>query len=479
MTNTLQHQSLPDPAIAPASPDAPSDPTLHRVVVVGGGFGGLYAAKALGRMPVDVTLIDKRNFHLFQPLLYQVATGTLSPADISSPLRSVLSNNKNTRVLMEEVVDLDPDRQQVLLKETSLDYDSLIVATGVSHHYFGSDHWQAVAPGLKTVEDALEMRRRIFSAFEAAEKETDPVQRQAWLTFVIVGAGPTGVELAGAIAELAQNTLKHDFRTINTAEAKILLVEGVDRVLPPYVPELSAKAQTFLHRLGVTIRTNTIVTDIQPEQVTVQHGQQTEQIPCRTVLWAAGVKASSMGEVLANRTGAHLDRAGRVMVDPDLSIPGHPNIFVIGDLAHFAHQGNSPLPGVAPVAMQEGEYVARLIQNRIQGKPAPPFRYMDAGSLAVIGQNAAVVDLGFVRFSGWLAWLVWVFAHIYYLIEFDNKLIVMLQWGWNYFTRNRGARLITGREALAKGTADALDAESPSETARSPEQRQPEPAHLN
>ncbi|MGA7938216.1 MAG: NAD(P)/FAD-dependent oxidoreductase [Kovacikia sp.] len=422
--------------------------STHRVVVIGGGFGGLYAAKSLGRAPVEVTLIDKRNFHLFQPLLYQVATGTLSPADISSPLRGILNDYKNTQVLMDEVVDLEPQEQNVILRGRKIPYDTLVVATGVSHHYFGNDHWKPTAPGLKTVEDALEMRRRIFMAFEAAEKETDVETRRAWLTFVIVGGGPTGVELAGAIAELAFNTLKRDFRSIDTTETRILLLEGLDRILPPYPPELSAKAEIYLNRLGVTVQTKTMVTNISDHLVTFKQDGQTDQVAARTILWAAGIKASAMGKVLADRTGATLDRVGRVIVEPDLSIPNHPNIFVIGDLANFTHQGDKPLPGVAPVAVQEGEYVARLVKKRLQGETLPAFTYADAGSLAVIGQNAAVVDLGFVKLTGAIAWLAWVFVHIYYLIEFDNKLIVMLQWGWNYFTRNRGARLITGEASL-------------------------------
>lgn len=426
----------------------------HRVVIVGGGFGGLYAAKSLGSVPVEVTLIDKRNFHLFQPLLYQVATGTLSPADISSPLRAVLNRNKNTKVLMGEVVDIDPHQQKIKLQNQELDYDSLIVATGVKHSYFGKDEWSEFAPGLKTVEDALEMRRRIFVAFEAAEKETDPEKRRAWLTFVIVGGGPTGVELAGAIAELAYSTLKQDFRNIDTAEAQILLLEGMDRLLPPYDPQLSAKAEKSLQRLGVTIQTKTLVTQIADDVVTTKQGDNVAQIPAKTVLWAAGVKASPMGEILAQRTGVQCDRAGRVIVEPDLSIPGHPNIFVVGDLANFSHQNDKPLPGVAPVAMQQGQYVAALIQQQLQGKALPPFYYFDRGSLAVIGRNAAVVDFGFVKFSGLLAWLTWVFVHIYFLVEFDNKLVVLLQWGWNYWTRKRGARLITGEETLLQVEVD-------------------------
>lgn len=435
--------------------DAVENKSPHQVVIIGGGFGGLYAAKSLSCVPVNVTLIDKRNFHLFQPLLYQVATGTLSPADISSPLRSVLNRNKNTKVLMGEVVDIDPMQQRVILRNEEVPYDSLIIATGVSHHYFGNDDWATVAPGLKTVEDALEMRRRIFVAFEAAEKETDPEKRRAWLTFVVVGGGPTGVELAGAIAELAYSTLKNDFRNIDTAEARILLLEGIERILPPFAPELSAQAEASLTRLGVTVQTKTLVTHVADNVVTIRKDEQVEQIPARTILWAAGVKASPMGEVLAKRTGAQLDRAGRVVVEPDFSVSGHPNIFVVGDLANFSHHNGKPLPGVAPVAMQGGQYVAALIQQRLNGNTLIPFRYFDRGSLAVIGRNAAVVDLGFIKFSGLLAWLAWVFVHIYYLIEFDNKLVVLIQWGWNYFTRKRGARLITGEESLLRVGVDA------------------------
>ncbi|MCS6813954.1 MAG: NAD(P)/FAD-dependent oxidoreductase [Cyanobacteria bacterium] len=425
-----------------------SNNPLHRVVIVGGGFGGLYAAQFLKRTNVHITLIDRRNFHLFQPLLYQVATGTLSPADIASPLRAILNNNPNANVVLGEVLDVDPTQKVVILSDAIIPYDTLVLATGVSHHYFGNDHWASIAPGLKTVEDALEIRRRIFLAFEAAEREPDPDKRRAWMTFVIVGGGPTGVELAGAIAELAGNVLKKDFRAIDTTKSTILLLEGMDRVLPPYPPELSAEAEASLTHLGVTVRTKTMVTDIANNVVTVKQGDTLEQIRARTILWAAGVKASSLGRVLAQRTGVELDRAGRVIVNPDLSVPNYPDIFVIGDLAHYAHQTGKPLPGVAPVAMQQGEYVAKLINRRLVGDTLPPFKYRDLGNLAVIGRNKAVVDLGFVKFSGPLAWLAWVFVHIYFLIEFDNKLIVMTQWAWNYFTRNTGARLITGEGTL-------------------------------
>lgn len=417
----------------------------HRVVIVGGGFGGLYAAKVLGKSPkIDVTIVDKRNFHLFQPLLYQVATGKLSPGDISSPLRAILNHHRRVKVLMDTVLDVDPDQQQVRLTNDTLSYDTLIVATGVSHHYFGNEHWVDTAPGLKTIEDALEIRRRIFLAFEAAEKESDPERRRSWLTFVVVGGGPTGVELAGALAELAFSTLKQDFHHIDTTETQILLLEGLDRILPPYPPELSAKAAKALQKLGVKVQTQTLVTDILDDRVTIRQGDRVESIQAKTILWAAGVKASAMGKVLAERTGAQLDRVGRVIVDPDLSLPGQPNIFVVGDLAHYAHQGDQPLPGVAPVAMQQGSYVAKRIQARLQGKSFPDFHYSDGGSLAVIGNNAAVANLGWLKLSGFPAWLIWIFVHIYYLIEFDNKLLVMIQWFWNYFTRKGGARLITG-----------------------------------
>lgn len=418
--------------------------SVPHVVIVGGGFGGLYAAKSLKDAPVKVTLIDKRNFHLFQPLLYQVATGTLSPADIASPLRVILSKHKNTQVLLDKVVDIDADAKKVFLEDREeLDYDALIVATGVSHHYFGNDQWQDDAPGLKTVEDALEMRRRIYMAFEAAEKELDPEKRKALLTFVVVGGGPTGVELAGAIAEIAHQSVKEDFRDIDTTQAKVLLFEGMGRILPPYPEECSADAQKALEELGVDVQTQTLVTNIADNSVTYRQGDETYTVDAHTILWAAGVRASFMGKVLAERTGAELDRAGRVVVESDLSIKGYNDIFVIGDLANFAHQGERPLPGVAPVAMKEGEYVADLIAKRLQGKTVEQFKYTDLGSMAVIGQNKAVANLGFAKLSGFVAWIIWIFAHIYYLIEFDNKLVVMVQWAWNYITLGRGARLIT------------------------------------
>ncbi|MGG6238883.1 NAD(P)/FAD-dependent oxidoreductase [Nodosilinea sp. AN01ver1] len=438
---------VPDTVLKSPSPTTdvpPVTPGKPQVVIIGGGFGGLYAAQHLGRADVEVTLIDKRNFHLFQPLLYQVAMGGLSPGDIASPLRGVLSAQKNTRVLMGEVTDVDPEQQRVSLKDgRTIPYDSLIVATGMSHFYFGRDDWADVAPGLKTVEDALEMRRRIFAAFEKAENTTDPELKQSLLTFVIVGGGPTGVELAGSLAELAHHTLRNDFRHIDTTASRILLIEGMDRVLPPFPPELSARAHADLEKLGVEVLTKSLVTDIAGHQITLKQGDEVSTLQAGTVLWAAGVRDPGMGGLLADRTGAERDRSGRVIVSHDLSLPTHPNIFVVGDLAHFAHQGDRPLPGVAPVAMQEGKYVARLIQKRLQNETLPAFEYKDSGSLAVIGRHAAVVNLPWAKLTGFPAWFVWLFVHIFYLIEFDNKLMVMTQWGANYLTRKQGSRLIT------------------------------------
>src|ERR1035438_1857781 len=360
---------------------------LHRVVIVGGGFGGLYAAKSLGKAPVAVTLIDRRNFHLFQPLLYQVATGGLSPGEIASPLRVVLRRHRNTEVLLGEVVDLDAARRCVILSDGEAGYDDLIVATGATHHYFGNDQWAPLAPGLKTIEDATEIRSRVLAAFERAEREPDLEKRRAWLTFVIVGGGPTDVELAGALGEIANDTLRHDFRHTNPAEAEILLIEGEDRVLPSFAPDLSHKAERQLIALGVRPRLSARVTAIDAGGVTVEAAGRTEHIATRTVLWAAGVRASSLGRKLAERAGAPLDRAGRVLVQPDLSVPGHPEIHVIGDLASLTQDGKV-LPGVAPVAMQQGRYVADLLVRKLRGQAMRPFRYFDKGSQ--IGRKSVV-----------------------------------------------------------------------------------------
>ncbi len=422
----------------------------HRVLIVGGGFGGLNAAQALAKAEVQVTLIDRRNFHLFQPLLYQVATGGLSPANIAVPLRAVLKRQKNTRVLLGEVVNFDLERRLAILKDGTEPYDSLIVATGSQHHYFGHPEWEKFAPGLKSIEDATTIRRRILSAFEKAERCTDAEDCRALMTFLIVGGGPTGVELAGTIGEMAHSTLRGNFRSIDPAKAHIVLLEGAERILSMFPPKLSAKAVQALNRLGVAVRVNTKVTDVQADRVTIQSGQQTEMIRAHTVLWAAGVEASPLAKALAQASGAQLDRAGRIVVQPDLTLPGHPEVFVVGDMANYPYQGGKPLPGLAPVAMQQGSYVADLIQRRLRGVPSVPFHYRDRGTMATIGRAAAVADLGWITFSGLLAWLTWLFIHLLYLVEFQNRILVLFQWAWNYFTRNRSARLITGADVEEK-----------------------------
>lgn len=426
----------------------PKDIHPHHVVIVGGGFGGLYAARSLRHAPVRVTVIDRRNFHLFQPLLYQVALGQLSPANIAAPLRNILHRQKNAHVLMAEATGLDVAGKRVLLSDGDVPYDSLILATGSRHHYFGRPDWEPLAPGLKTIEDATTIRRRVLLAFEEAERAHDPARVQMLLTFVIVGGGPTGVELAGTLAELSRHTLRNDFRSIDPSRSRILLVEGTDRILPTYPPDLSQKAVESLHRLGVVVRTGALVTALEGDAVTLRTAGHDEIVAARTVLWAAGVEASPMGKALAKDTGVALDRAGRVVVQADLSIPGHPDIFVIGDLANYAHQEGKPLPGVAPVAMQQGHYVARLIENRLRGRTMAPFRYTSHGNMATIGKAAAVADLGWIRFSGLFAWLAWLFIHLIYLIQFQNRLLVLMQWAVHYVTGNRAARLITGTNPL-------------------------------
>jgi len=418
----------------------------HRVVIIGGGFGGLYAAKALKHADIELTLIDQRNFHLFQPLLYQVATGELSPGDVAFPLRAVLSNHKNARVLMAKVVGLDATNRVLTLNDgQTVGYDTLIVATGAKNHYFGNDQWASVAPGLKSIEDATTIRHRILYAFEAAEKEHDPDKRRAWLTFVVVGAGPTGVELAGALGEIANDTLKGDFRSIRPQEARILLLDGSPRVLTPFNPELSTKAELSLIRLGVRTMLNVKVVGVDKNGVELQGAGGKHRIESRTVLWAAGVTAASFTRVLAEQTGVQLDRGGRVPVDDHCNVPGHPEIFVIGDASLFIGSDGKPLPGVAPTAMQQGSYAAKSIRNRLKGETVRPFKYFDKGTLAVIGRARAVAQFGSsFRFSGLLAWLLWLFVHLMYLVTFQNRLIVFIRWGFNYTTFNRGARLITG-----------------------------------
>jgi NADH dehydrogenase len=422
----------------------------HKVVILGGGFGGLYAAKALRRADVDLTLIDRRNFHLFQPLLYQVATGELSPGDVAFPLRAVLRRQRNARVLLAEARDLDPQARRLMCDVGDVSYDTLIVATGARNHYFGNAAWEEHAPGLKSIEEATRIRHRILYAFEAAERETDPEARSAWLTFVVVGAGPTGVELAGALGEIANDTLAGDFRSIRPQESRILLLDGAPRVLTPFHPELSAAAETALIHLGVRSLLNVRVIGVGPEGVTVETERGQQWIAARTVLWAAGVTASGFVRVIAERTGAAVDRGGRVIVDKYCAVPAYSDLFVVGDAANFADENGAPLPGVAPVAMQQGRYVADVIRRRLEGQHVEPFRYRDKGSLAVIGRASAVAQFGTMRFSGLIAWLLWLFVHLMYLVTFQNRLIVFIRWAFNYVTYNRGARLITGDAATAE-----------------------------
>ncbi|MBV9108236.1 MAG: NAD(P)/FAD-dependent oxidoreductase [Gemmatimonadetes bacterium] len=409
------------------------------MVIVGGGFGGLWAARALRHAPVSVTLVDRRNHHLFQPLLYQVATAALSPADIAAPIRSVLRRQRNVEVFMGEVVGVDRQARTIQLSDGErFPYDYLIVATGATHAYFGHPEWEPIAPGLKTVEDATEIRRRLLLAFEAAEQERDADEQRALLTFVVVGAGPTGVEMAGAMAEIARKSLVRDFRHVDPTSARIILVEGGPRVLAAYDPALSAYAQRALTRLGVQVRTGSIVTNVTEEGVYVGD----EFIPARNVVWAAGVTASPLGKKL----DAETDRVGRVKVDADLSIPGDPRVFVIGDLAWLDGDDGKPLPGVAQVAMQQGRQAARNIVRDAKGEPRQPFHYRDKGSMATIGRRAAVLEMPkpHVRAKGWFAWMAWLFIHVISLIGFRNRISVLVEWGWNYLTWQRGARLITG-----------------------------------
>ena len=425
----------------------------HRVVVVGGGFGGLSAARALKRAKAEVTLVDRRNFHLFQPLLYQVATGSLSPGEIATPLRSVLKRQKNARVVMGEVVGFDLDQRKVLLGNQAnhadsgeLPYDSLVVAAGARHSFFGNDEWELYAPGMKTIEHALRIRRRMLAAFEAAELEEDPAERRAWLNFAVIGAGPTGVELAGQIAEIANNTLKHDFRRINPKEASVYLIEAADRVLPPFAEKLSAKACRSLEKLGVEPMLKTMVTDVDWDGLTVSRdGGEPERMAVRTKIWAAGVQASPLTKALAEESGSEIDRAGRILVEPDLTLPGYRDVFVIGDMARVSdgRGGVQPLPGMAQPAIQEGKYAAAMIRALEHGgRVGKPFRYTDKGTMATIGRRAAVAQVGPVRLRGFLGWITWLVVHLYYLIGFRNRAAVLASWGWDYLRRDRPIRLI-------------------------------------
>jgi NADH dehydrogenase len=439
-------------------PQSDSGTARHRVVIVGGGFAGLYAARKLGRgRAIEVTLVDRRNYHLFQPLLYQVATGALSPGDIAQPLRAILRRYKNTRVILGEAVGLDPVARRITLSdEGTVDYDTLIVATGARHAYFGRDEWAELAPGLKTIEDATDMRRRILIAYEAAEREADPARRAEWMTFTVVGGGPTGVELAGALGEISNDTLRRDFRSILPSDARVLLVEALDRVLPTYPTGLSRSARRQLEHLGVTVRTGTRVTAIDEDGITVavqgDGAETTERIPTRTVLWAAGVQASSFGRKVADALGVEVDRAGRLPVEADLTLAGHPEVFVLGDLAVAKRADGKPVPGVAPAAIQEGTYAAKSILRRLHGDAPQPFRYRDRGDVAVIGRLSGVADIRWLgrlgHMSGFLAWGMWLGVHILYLIGFANRIVVLIRWAWSFLTHGRGTRLITGEPHL-------------------------------
>jgi NADH dehydrogenase len=429
----------------------------HRIVVVGGGFGGLQAVTALRREPVDVTLVDRRNFHLFQPLTYQVATGALSPGEIAYPLRAIFKRDRNVRVVLAEVSDFDLEAREVRLRPAAglpapatIPYDTLIVAGGSQYSYFGHDDWREYAFEVKSLESALLVRTRLLGAFEAAEVEPDPALRAAWLTFVVVGAGPTGVEMAGQIGELARDTLRSDFRTIDPRTARILLVEAADRVLTTFPPSLSAKAARSLQKLGVSVLTGRTVVGIDGTSVTVEDARGTaEHIPSRTIVWAAGVAASALGTRLAELTGAERDRAGRVTVEPDLTLPGHPEVFALGDMVRVRGTDGAPiaLPGVAPVAMQQGRYAAKVVRARLRSSRTPPFRYRDKGNLATIGRAAAVADIKGLKLSGLVAWIIWLVVHLRYLVGFENRLVVLLRWNFSFATHGRGARLITEPES--------------------------------
>lgn len=437
---------------AQASPPDPAPATRpHRVVVVGGGFGGLYAARELRKAGdrVAVTLVDRRNHHLFQPLLYQVATGALSPGEIAQPLRSIFRKQRNTTVLLGEATGIDPAAREVRFRDgLNLPYDTLIVATGARHSYFGHDDWAPYAPGLKTIDDATEIRRRILIAFEAAEREADPDRRREWMTFVLVGGGPTGVELAGALGEIANDTLRSDFRSIRPQDARIELIEAVDRILPMYPPDRSASAAAQLARLGVTVRTGTRVVDIGDAYVRVEDEHGSETIGTRTVLWAAGVLAASFGRAVAEAVGAETDRSGRIRVEPDLTIPGHPEILVVGDAAVQPWKDGKAVPGVAQGGIQGGKHAGRVVLARLNGETAKPFRYQDRGDVAVIGRLRGVTNIGwmgpFGRQGGFVAWALLLGIHIVYLIGFANRIVVSVRWAWSFLTRGRSTRLITG-----------------------------------
>jgi NADH dehydrogenase len=438
-------------------------PIHHRVVVVGGGFGGLYAARELSKdKRIDLTLVDRRNFHLFQPLLYQVATGALGPSEIATPLRAIFRKRLNTRVVLGQAVEVDADAREITLSDGGkVPYDTLVVSTGARFSYFGNDEWAPFAPGLKSIDDATEIRRRIFIAFEAAEREANPARRAEWMTFVIVGGGPTGVELAGALAEIAHDTLRRDFRSIHSEDAKILLAELNPRVLMTYPEDRSAAARRQLEKLGVTVMNETKVVAVDEDSVEIDEGGQRTRIPARTVLWAAGVAASTFARTVARAAGAETDRAGRVIVSPNLTLPGHSEIFVIGDAAVMRWKDDMNVPGVAQGAIQSGKYVGKLIRARLNGAlvrgrvssgQVPPFAYSNRGDVAIIGRLKGVTNIPWMgrlgRASGFPAWVLWLSIHIFYLIGFANRIVVVTRWAWSFLTHGRGARLITGQPLL-------------------------------
>ncbi len=425
---------------------------MRHVLVVGGGFGGLIAAKELGKLPVEVTLVDRANYHLFQPLLYQVAMAGLSPSDIAVPIRSILHRQKNVQVLLDEVTGVDLAKRRIHLKAgRDKSFDTLILAAGARTNFFGHDEWSRYALGLKDLDEAVEIRRRVLLAFEAAEREPDPVRRKDLLRFVVIGGGPTGVELAGSLSELARFVLSRDFRVVCPADAEVTLLEAGPRILPPFEPALSEKAVEQLHELGVKVRTGAMVTKV--DEAGVHLGD--ELLPASTVLWGAGVVARPLAQSL----GVELDRAGRVIVGEDCAVPGHPDVFVIGDMAHFRGADGKPLPGLAPVAMQQARLVAANVRRDLEGKPRAPFRYRDKGMMATIGRSRAVAEKGRLRFSGFLAWMAWLVVHLWFLVGFRNRFLVFYNWAYGYFTYRRGARLITGRR-LEAGVPDRLVAPS-------------------
>jgi NADH:ubiquinone reductase (H+-translocating) len=422
----------------------------HRVVIVGGGFGGLHAGKALHSDDVEVTILDRRNYHLFQPLLYQVATGGLSPGEIAAPLRAIFEWQKNLRVLMTSVTGFDVAKRLVQTEMGEIPYDTLIVAAGAKTTYFAKDQWAPIAPSLKNIEDSTKLRARLLSAFEEAEKETDPERRRALLTFLIVGGGPTGVELAGALSEIANDALKEDFRSFDPEDTRIVILDAGQRILSSFSEKLSRSAERQLIELGVLCRTGVRVLDITPDGASVSVAGREEFIPSKTVIWAAGVTASPLGKALAEATSQELVRGGKLAVTPDCSLPGHPEIFVLGDMAHFQHGLERPLPGVCQTAMQMGDYVGDLILKRLKGATKPPFRYWDKGNMAVIGRKRAIAQIGNFEFSGYFAWLLWAFIHVLYLVNFQSRIIVAIRWGFDYFSFNRGARLITQQDPPAQ-----------------------------